>query len=189
MSGDKTTITVDRDVALRCSKLARELGIPLQKLASDALRIVEEVMKDGGNATDLVLTWRCVKSITTVDTATLPINILLKIFEDLEPGKYVTDFYTSGKEIGVAMSNEITFADLVKRPYILKTLIPIRYANSKETESEITITLSVPSYVKKLTPLISAYIRGILDAYGYTQHKIDIKEHIIEIKIYKNIQT
>ena len=189
MSGDKTTITVDRDVALRCSKLARELGMSFQKLASDALRIVEEVVKDGGSPMDLLYTWRGMKSMSATDTIALPMTILLKFFEDLQPGKFTPDFYEAGREIGIAMSHEITFADLVKRPLIFKILLPLRSANNRETEREIISTLAIPPYSKRLTPLFSAYIRGLLDAYGYTQHKIEVREHIIEVIMYKSAQT
>jgi hypothetical protein len=46
MSG-KTTITVDREVALRFTQVAREFGISALRLASDSLEVAIEALRRG----------------------------------------------------------------------------------------------------------------------------------------------
>ncbi len=188
MSEDKTTISVNRDVALRFAKLARELGISIHKAATEALTAAEEILKDGENPTHLLYLYRVFKAKSATDSLSLPLHLLAKIFEELETGRYITLFYEAGRELGSVLAQWLAFQDLIKTPQVLKLLLPVRTAQCRVEENNARFTLIFPPNTKRLIPLIVAYLRGVFDAYGYTQHKAEQREHVLDIVVYNCIQ-
>lgn len=86
MSG-KTTITVDRDVALRFSKATREHGISALRLASDSLELTIEALRYGYNPRRLMLLLKMATSLETEDAFPMPIHMLSSIFEEIGLGR------------------------------------------------------------------------------------------------------
>ena len=87
MSG-KTTITVDREVALKLSQVAREFGITALRLASDSLEVAIEALRRGYSPKRLQLLVRTAPALESMDAFPLPLHILAAIFEEVDIDKF-----------------------------------------------------------------------------------------------------
>jgi len=179
----KTTITVDRDVALKFSKATRENGISALRLASDSLELTIEALRYGYNPKRLMLLLKMATSLETEDAFPMPIHMLSSIFEELGLGRYKIPFYEAGKALGTTLSVSIKFHELIQDPLMFKLILPIRNATCNIKSGSCEVNLAFPLSAKGLMELFASYIRGLLDGYGITSHKVQVKENIIEIYI------
>ncbi len=84
----KTTITVDREVALKLSQVAREFGISALRLASDSLELAIEALRRGYSPKHLQLLVRTASALESQDIFPLPLHIMAAIFEEVDKDKF-----------------------------------------------------------------------------------------------------
>lgn len=182
MSG-KTTITVDRDIALRFSKASREHGISALRLASDSLELAIEALRYGYSPKRLQLLLKMAISLDTEDVFPVPIHLLSSIFEEIGLSRFKVEFYEAGKSLGTLLSVSIKFHELVQDPLMFKQILPIRNATCNIKTNNCDIHLAFPPSAKLLMELFASYIRGLLDGYNISNHRVQVKENVLEIYI------
>jgi hypothetical protein len=182
MSG-KTTITVDREVALKFSQAAREFGISALRLASDSLEVAIEALRRGYSPKRLQLLVRTASALESQDVFPLPLHIMAAIFEELDKDKFKIPLYEAGRALGAALSISVQFQELVRDPQMFKLVLPIRNATCNIKGQTCVIDLTFAPTARPLLELFMSYLRGLLDGYGLTNHKLHIKENIIEVTV------
>jgi hypothetical protein len=188
MSG-KTTITVDREVALKFSQVAREFGISALRLASDSLEVAVEALCRGYSPKRLQLLVRTASAFESLDVFPLPLHIMAAIFEEVDKDKFKIPLYEAGRALGAALSISVQFQELVRDPQMFKLVLPIRNATCNINGQKCVIDLAFAPTARPLLELFVSYLRGLLDGYGLTNHKLHIKENIIEITVENYSQT
>jgi hypothetical protein len=183
MSG-KTTITVDREVALKFSQVSREFGISALRLASDSLEAAIEALRRGYSPKRLQLLVRTASALESQDVFPLPLHIIAAIFEEVDIDKFKVPLYAAGRALGAALSISVQFQELVRDPQMFKLVLPIRNATCNIINGQrCVIDLAFAPTARPLLELFMSYLRGLLDGYGLTNHKLHIKENIIEITV------
>jgi hypothetical protein len=188
MSG-KTTITVDREVALKFSQAAREFGISALRLASDSLEVAIEALRRGYSPKRLQLLVRTASALESQDAFPLPLHIMAAIFEEVDKDKFKIPLYEAGRALGAALSISVQFQELVRDPQMFKLVLPIRNATCNINGQRCVIDLAFAPTARPLLDLFASYLRGLLDGYGLTNHKLHIKENIIEVAVENYPQT
>lgn len=182
MSG-KTTITVDREVALKLSQVPREFGISALRLASDSLEVAIEALRRGYSPKRLQLLVRTASALESQDAFPLPLHIMAAIFEEVDIDKFKIPLYEAGRALGAALSISVQFQELVRDPQMFKLVLPIRNAACNIKGQPCVIDLAFAPTARPLLDLFVSYLRGLLDGYGLTSHKLHIKENIIEVAV------
>ncbi len=182
MSG-KTTITVDREVALKLSQASREFGISALRLASDSLEVAIEALRRGYSPKRLQLLVRTASALESMDAFPLPLHILAAIFEEADIDKFKIPLYEAGRALGAALSISMQFQELVRDPQMFKLMLPTRNAACNIKGQTYVIDLAFAPTARPLLDLFLSYLRGLLDGYGLTNHKSHIKENIIEVTV------
>ncbi len=179
----KTTVTVDREVALKLSQIAREFGISALRLASDSLEVAVEALRRGYSPRRLQLLLHAVTAMESQDVFPLPLHVMVAVFEEVDKDRFKIPMYEVGKALGVALSISVQFHDLVKDPEMFKLILPIRSATCSIKGQRCVIDLAFPPTARPLLELFASYLRGLLDGYGLTNHRIYTKENILEIVV------
>ncbi|MFN3804666.1 MAG: hypothetical protein ACK4SY_06395 [Pyrobaculum sp.] len=182
MSQEKTTITVEREAAHLLGRLARERGVSITKVASDAIRLAVEALERGVTIDELRGMWKVQEAVKTFDDVFMPVALLTKILEGISRERLLVEFYEYGKELGVALSQELSIRDLFKNHVVLSVILPARMVRC-EMQGEVCISVVLPPR-SGLAEFVAATIRGILDGYNVT-HKVETKSNIIRIHIEK----
>jgi hypothetical protein len=179
----KTTITVDREVALKFSQVAREFGISALRLASDSLEVAIEALRRGYSPKRLQLLVRTASALESQDVFPLPLHIMAAIFDEVDKDKFKVPLYEAGRALGAALSISVQFQELVRDPQMFKLMLPIRNATCNIKGQTYVIDLAFAPAAHPLLELFVSYLRGLLDGYGLTNHKLHIKENIIEVTV------
>jgi hypothetical protein len=179
----KTTITVDREVALKFSQVSREFGISALRLASDSLEVAIEALRRGYSPKRLQLLVRTASALESQDAFPLPLHIMAAIFEEVDIDKFKVPLYEAGRALGAALSISVQFQELVRDPQMFKLVLPIRNATCNIKGQTCVIDLAFAPAARPLLDLFVSYLRGLLDGYGLTNHKLHIKENIIEVTV------
>jgi len=182
MSG-KTTITVDREVALKFSQAAREFGISALRLASDSLEVAIEALRRGYSPKRLQLLVRTASALESQDVFPLPLHIMAAVFEEVDIDRFKVPMYEAGRALGAALSISVQFQELVRDPQMFKLVLPIRNVTCNIKGQTCVIDLTFAPTARPLLELFMSYLRGLLDGYGLTNHKLHIKENIIEVTV------
>jgi hypothetical protein len=180
---DKTTITVDREVALKFSQVSREFGISALRLASDSLEVAIEALRRGYSPKRLQLLVRTASALESMDVFPLPLHIMAAIFEEVDKDKFKVPLYEAGRALGAALSISVQFQELVRDPQMFKLVLPIRNATCNIKGQTYVIDLAFAPTARPLLDLFVSYLRGLLDGYGLANHKLHIKENIIEVTV------
>jgi hypothetical protein len=188
MSG-KTTITVDREVALKFSQVSREFGISALRLASDSLEVAVEALRRGYSPKRLQLLVRTASALESQDAFPLPLHIMAAIFEEVDIDKFKVPLYEAGRALGAALSISVQFQELVRDPQMFKLVLPIRNATCNIKGQTCVIDLAFAPTARPLLDLFVSHLRGLLDGYGLTNHKLHIKENIIEVTVESHPQA
>ncbi len=85
--------------------------------------------------------------------------------------------------MGAALSISAQFQELVRDPQMFKLVLPIRNATCNIKGQTYVIDLALAPIARPLLDLFASYLRGLLDGYGLTNHKLHIKENIIEVTV------
>ncbi len=105
------------------------------------------------------------------------------IFEEVDKDKFKIPLYEAGRALGAALSISVQFQEPVRDPQMFKLMLPIRNATRNIKGQTYVIDLALTPTTRPLLDLFASYSRGLLDGYGLTNHKLHIKENIIEVTV------
>jgi len=176
---DKTTITVCRETALKIGKLTRERGLSLLKVASEALDLAAEVVRDGKTPAEVIPLVKLHKVAPVFDMVYMPLGIVAEILKDADADDYLIQFYDYGRELGAALSKEVKLSELLKNGDVLKSLIPARRVEFQRGN----LVVMLPPRSGKLAHLFASFLRGLLDGFGCTRHTVSTSSNLIEANV------
>jgi len=171
---DKTTITVFKESALKIGKLARERGLSLLKVASEALDLAAEVVRDGKTPAEAIPLVKLHKVAPVFDMVYIPLGIVAEILKDADD--YLIQFYDYGRDLGAALSKEVKLSELLKNGDALRSLIPARRVEFQRG----ALVIMLPPRSGKLAHLFASFLRGLLDGFGCTRHTVSTSSNLIE---------
>ncbi len=100
------------------------------------------------------------------------------IFEEVDKDKFKIPLYEAGRTLGAALSISVQFQELVRDPQMFKPVLLIRNATCNIKGQTCVIDLAFAPTARPLLELFASHLRGLLDGYGLTNHKLHIKENI-----------
>ncbi|ABO09016.1 hypothetical protein [Pyrobaculum calidifontis] len=180
---DKTTITVCREAALKIGKLARERGLSLLKVASEALDLAAEVVIDGKTPAEVIPLVKLHKVAPVFDMVYMPLGIVAEILKDADA--YLIQFYDYGRDLGAALSRELKLSELLKNGDMLRSLIPARRVEFQRG----ALVVMLPPRSGKLAHLFASFLRGLLDGFGCTRHTVSTSSNLIEANVSECISS
>jgi len=176
---DKTTITVHKESALKIGKLTKERGLSLFKVASEALDLATEVVKDGKTPADIIPLVKLHRVAPVFDMVYMPLGIVAEILKEADTDVYLIQFYDYGKELGAALSKELKLSELLKNGDVLRSLIPARRVEFQRG----TLVVMLPPRSGRLVHLFASFLRGLLDGFGCTRHTVSTSSNLIEANV------
>jgi hypothetical protein len=168
---ERVNISVSRDVFEEFSFQARKNKRTLFSFANDSLLIMAKISSEGGNPTEVYRIWRSLSLIRTVDTVTLPLDLVDEIISKL----YVRDreslmsiFRDAGSRLAALLKFFATdFDEFVAFIHDVSPVLPLKQINiiKKDTLAEFHV-LGAGRRIET-TECFFEFLRSIIECYGY----------------------
>lgn len=176
----RVNISVDEAVFDLFSSEAKRTNKTLFAFANETLATVARISSEGGDTGELYGLWRAITVLKQVDVITFPSDFVddlvaklyaedkdgvLKMFSDLGSGL-----------VGVLKIAASDISELASLGKDFALLLPLKQLKVTETEKAGTIEISIVGAGRRIesTECTFAFLRSILNGYGYTVTKYEI---------------
>ena len=193
----RTNISIADDVADRLSEQALKRNKTLYAFANESLEAVISVCKLSGEPSDVLPAWKMGRMLKEVDAVPLPGDLLEKVIKKLyetEREWLLNIWFAEGQRIGRYLSMGYQeLPNLAQAAVEFQGLLPLRrleFRNIETADSKAQMAVRAigAGISMEATTCAEHFIRGVVDAYGWTVKSGKTAEGIIELQAVKDRQ-
>jgi len=181
LSADKTTITVNRDLLLKISKIARSRGVTLTSYISNLLKSAYELSQHSYCPLDLMLFLKLYKALIPMDPVPIPLSLLTKILSDVDVNKYLEDVREIGEKVGAYLKQYMDLNELMDSLYVLREVNIVKEIRIENQGLNYRVTFIGSTDSDKGAVLLKEFIEGFLSSLEIRDYKIYTNENIVDI--------
>ncbi len=203
----RTTIMVSKNVAAELSRVAKNRGKTLFYVATEGLKLVSELVKDGFEPSDLLYFWRLYKILSTMDVIPIPMKLIEEVCitmtktlmsvsvdnrvpSDLreEASKALNLLWNTYEKYGhqVAALIKMEFGnleELLETISRLTRLLAVRYVEVRKLDNNTIELMAIgPSGTTDIVnKALMAFIRGFVSEYDYEVVQEELRANVLRV--------
>ncbi len=203
----RTTIMVSKNVAAELSRVAKNRGKTLFYVATEGLKLVSELVKDGFEPSDLLYFWRLYKILSTMDVIPIPMKLIEEVCitmtktlmsvsvdnrvpSDLreEASKALNLLWNTYEKYGhqVAALIKMEFGnleELLETISRLTRLLAVRYVEVRKLDNNTIELMAIgPSGTTDIgNKALMAFIRGFVSEYDYEVVQEELRANVLRV--------
>ncbi len=176
-----SNITVNRDLLLKISKVARSRGLTLTSYINTLLRRAYELSQHSYCPLDLMLFLKLYKALIPMDPVPKPLSLLMKILNKVDVTKYLDDVREIGRKIGAYLKGYTDLNELMDSLYVLREVNIVKEIRIENQGINYRIIFVGSMGSDKGAVLIKEFIEGFFSSLEIRDYKININENIVDI--------
>jgi hypothetical protein len=190
----RTNISIADEIADGLSEQALKRNKTLYAFANESLEAVISVCKLSGEPSEVLPSWKMGRMLKEVDAVPLPGDLLEKIIKKLyetERDWLLKTWFAEGRRIGSYLSMGYQeLPNLAQAAVEFQGLLPLRrleFRNVETTDSKTQMAVRAigAGISMEATTCAEQFIRGVVDAYGWTVKNSKTAEGMIELQVSK----
>ncbi len=190
----RTNLSIDRDVFTEFAAQVERRNMTMFAFANESLTVISKIAAEGGDPSSLYSIWKVVSILKEADAITLPSDFVEELIEELyvaDKGRVLQHF----SELGASMVGllKIFADDATSLSALAKEfgfIVPIkRFSLSNGGNGNIQLDVVGAGRSMATTECSTAFLKAVLNGYGYSVTKEDLHPGAIRIWGQKRSQT
>jgi len=182
----KTTITIDRDLLIKISRIARSRGLTLTNYMTNLLQKALEISTDSFCPLDLLTFLRLYKALTPLEPVPIPLELLLKMIDEIDVNKFREDARKIGHIVGGYLREYMSLREVLDSLYVLREINVVKKIGVLEEKDRYKIIIIGSIGSEKGAVLLKEFLDGFLEAYGVSGHEIYFENNMVKIVLEKS---